>query len=273
MCKRIVSICLCIVLFLGFGATFVQANEISLSKITMFVGKKQHLITGNKSKSTKYFFVSSNPKVAKVNKKGVISAVKRGKSVITIKEKKKKSRIIGKIKIVVKRKKSNTTTPTSSVWKVLPDEFIFTSGAGGWATKITIGNDGSFVGEYMDSDMGDVGYNYPRGVVYICEFTGKFSKPHKISEHIYTMELEQLNTKNETGKIYYNDGMKYICSEPYGFESAKKFYIYFPGTKLSDIEEGFLVWSHLYDKNIRVLPKNYYGIYNISGKQGFVSYR
>ena len=165
-----------------------------------------------------------------------------------------------------------TFNEVTNIWDTIPDEYTFTSGAGAWATGITINNDGSFVGKYHDSDMGDTGSDYPNGVQYICEFTGKFSKPQKINEYIYSMELEELTTKEEAGKIYYKDGIKYICSEPYGFDNAKKFYIYLPNAPISNVEEAFLSWSHLNVSDIQTLPNNFYGIYNIGGEQGFVSY-
>ena len=51
-------------------------------------------------------FKSSKPSIAKVNKKGTVTAKKAGKAVITITEKKKaKKKIIGKVNVIVKNKK------------------------------------------------------------------------------------------------------------------------------------------------------------------------
>ena len=42
-------------------------------------------------------------------------------------------------------------------------EFYFSSGAGGWATVMTIDADGTFSGNFHDSDMGTTGEGYPYG--------------------------------------------------------------------------------------------------------------
>jgi len=158
------------------------------------------------------------------------------------------------------------------LWKKLPDEFVFTSGAGGWATILTIKNDGTFKGEYHDSDMGDYGKKYPNGVVYFCDFKGKFTTPKKVSEHIYSVKLKSLTVKEEEGKVYYEDGFKYITSGPYGFDNADEFYIYMPGSPVSKMEEGFLSWLYWGEKIPNKFPKGMYGIYNISGEEGFVGF-
>ncbi|MBQ3773592.1 MAG: hypothetical protein II833_04310, partial [Pseudobutyrivibrio sp.] len=41
--------------------------------------------------------------------------------------------------------------------------YSFTSGAGGWEDDFDIEKDGSFHGNYHDSDMGDIGDDYPDG--------------------------------------------------------------------------------------------------------------
>ena len=46
-------------------------------------------------------------------------------------------------------------------------EFLFTSGAGGWSTQLSLNRDGSFTGEFHDSEMGDRTEEYPNGSVYI----------------------------------------------------------------------------------------------------------
>ena len=54
----------------------------------------------------------------------------------------------------------------------LPIDLEFSSGAGAWGTGLTLAADGSFSGEYHDSDMGDSGDDYPDGTVYLCNFPG-----------------------------------------------------------------------------------------------------
>ena len=46
--------------------------------------------------------------------------------------------------------------------------FCFSGGAGSWDTTFSIRPDGSFSGEYIDSDMGNRDTAYPGGTVYQC---------------------------------------------------------------------------------------------------------
>ena len=55
---------------------------------------------------------------------------------------------------------------TEEIFGKLPSEFVFSSGAGAWATILNIESDGTFTGEYHDSDI---------DTVWICEFSGKFT--------------------------------------------------------------------------------------------------
>ena len=59
---------------------------------------------------------------------------------------------------------------TGSVFEILPSEFELSSGAGGWATILKLNKDGTFTGQYYDSDLGDTGEDYPNGTVHFCTF-------------------------------------------------------------------------------------------------------
>ena len=149
-----------------------------------------------------------------------------------------------------------------NIFEELPAEFIFTSGAGGWMTALNIADDGTFTGEYYDSNNDEI---------YICNFSGRFSKPKKINDYMYSMNLESLTQEGTPGEIYYENDFKYIVSEPYGLDNADQFYIYLPGTPIADLPDGFLSWAHLGNPPIcETTPSDYYGIYNVGGEQGFV---
>lgn len=113
MYKKIISLGLCVVLTLSLGSGFVQAKKTAkpaVSKLSMTVGEKQTIKIKNKSKKAKYSFVSSKKKVAKVNKKGVVTAKKKGKAIITVKETmNKKAKKIGKVKVTVNNATENVT--------------------------------------------------------------------------------------------------------------------------------------------------------------------
>lgn len=157
-----------------------------------------------------------------------------------------------------------------NIFKQLPKEFNFTSGAGAWGTHFDLNSDGTFTGQYHDSNRGDSGNGYSNGTVYICDFKGKFSKPKQIDEYIYSTNLEYLNTEGTLGNEYYEDNTRYIYSEPYGFDDADEFLIYLPGCPLNNVSEEFLFWSFINTEIRKTLPSDYYGIYNVGGRQGFV---
>lgn len=154
----------------------------------------------------------------------------------------------------------------------LPEDFTFCSGVGGWATELTLRDDGSFEGHYHDSDMGDTGEDYPNGTVYICDFTGKFTQPQAAHNPlIFSVDLEYLETDPDhaEGDEYYEDGFRYIVSGPYGMEDASGFLIYLPGIPVKELPEDFMSWvSANYGEYGDTLE--HYGIYNAAQGLAFL---
>lgn len=156
----------------------------------------------------------------------------------------------------------------------MPAKFEFASGAGAWWTDITISRDGSFVGHYEDSDMGDTGEGYPCGTQYICDFSGKFSNPLPTEmPHVYSMQLLELNidTGKEIGSEEIIDEVLYVYSEPYGFDDADEFLIYLPGASTSYMTEECLSWADIDDSFLDEVPDGYYVIYNWEGREAFTA--
>lgn len=155
-------------------------------------------------------------------------------------------------------------------WDALPNSFTFTSGSGGWSTGITLHEDGSFTGEFYDSDMGDNSDEYPKGTCYYCNFSGRFSDLEKVNNSIYSTHLVSISLVNEPGEESIENGIRYISANPYGLDNASQVYIYCPGTPLASIPEDCLSWvTRLYQLN-DVLPPALYVIYNQGGQQAFV---
>lgn len=161
-------------------------------------------------------------------------------------------------------------TPTPELFNVyeqLPEEFVFASGAGGWATIIQLQDEGSFTGQYHDSDP-NTQPEYPNGSVSICDFKGQFSAPTRVSEYIYSTKLLSITQERPTGEVYYQDGFRYLCADPYGFDDADEFLIILPGASISDLPEEFLGWVHIHEE-ITTMPEGLFGLYNVSGQEGF----
>lgn len=108
----------CLMVFTGNAYAKTRVS-LSSKKVTLCVGDKTTLrLTGAKAKKVKWS--SSNKKVATVNRKGIVTAKKAGKAVITAKYGKKKYR--AKITVVKAAanatrtsKKTTSSTPTKTV--------------------------------------------------------------------------------------------------------------------------------------------------------------
>lgn len=142
-------------------------------------------------------------------------------------------------------------------------EFCFASGAGGWQTLLRIAADGTFAGQYLDSDP---------EVQYLCDFTGKFSQPVRVDEHTYSVTLEQLELEREPETQEVKDGMTYIYSVPYGLDGGEDFLFYLPGTPAQALSEECLNWMRGFGDPITgELP--FYGLCNVAAQQGFSSHK
>lgn len=177
---------------------------------------------------------------------------------------------------------AESTENTTQKTELLPlpkenTEFIFHSGAGGWRTEMTVNQDGTFYGQYYDSEMGSVGEGYPNGSAYICDFTGKFVNIEKVNDYSYQLELSDLKTQEPEGKEWIEDGIKYIASAPYGLYDSydntecEAFILYLPDTPVDVVPEEFLYWwPYRYDQD--TAPKSTlscYGILNLTTNDGF----
>lgn len=166
-------------------------------------------------------------------------------------------------------------------FSTLPNQFSFLSGAGGWSTALYLNGggiyDGSFTGQYYDSDMGSVGEDYPNGTVYYCNFTGKFTEPERLDEFVYSVKLEELTY--DTAEVEsIEDGVRYITAEPYGLENAGELRIYFPGYPIKNIPEDDRFWLlsapelavyTLDELAEQVVPSTTYLIHNVNEGQLF----
>lgn len=150
--------------------------------------------------------------------------------------------------------------------------FSFSSGAGAWETVITFSADGSFVGSFHDSDLGDAEEGYPYGKCYFCNFTGNVIDAKQSLPFCRKLQLVSLSCMNSEQESFVEDGVLYVPSAPYGLENADVLWLYQPDTPLSMLPEGFLPWAQLWslDENeASVLGK--WGLYNDSEECGFVA--
>ena len=144
--------------------------------------------------------------------------------------------------------------------QILPQlDMTFCSGAGAWRTTITIKGTGFFSGSYSDSDMGDA-------TVYVCDFDGKFNVVD-IGRHGITLKLADLDN-NTSQSIWYEDGVRYVGSTPYGLEDCTHFILYIPGTPASQLPDGMKYWLHGAADSGTL---NCYALYNTATGDTFIS--
>lgn len=150
-----------------------------------------------------------------------------------------------------------------------PMSFTFSSGAGGWRTWITLYADGTFEGQYSDSEMGDIGDGYPNGSYYIADFTGKFINIKKVDEFSYSMELDGITLDREPGTEWIEDEIRYVAAEAYGLDGGKEFIFYTPETPVAGLSEMFLGWWPGRFMEPAAETLSCYGIYNKAEETGF----
>lgn len=124
---------------------------------------------------------------------------------------------------------------------LFPMEFVFSSGAGGWGTVLYLDSSYSFIGNFHDSEMGDLSDEYPNGTVYVCVFSGKFGNITQIDAYSYAMEMAEIELTYTPGDIWIQDGTRFIASDPYGLEGTE-YILYLPETPVQQFSDEILSW-------------------------------
>lgn len=147
-------------------------------------------------------------------------------------------------------------TSEEKIFERLIKRFIFTSGAGGWFTVMSVSKDGDIKGNYNAPVSGYTGPDHPNGQVFVSDFTGKFTDLIKVNDYEYKMTLTNLDyPKSGTTKIV--NGVKIETTEPYGIADkkspGKEFILYLPGRPVQDLPEAVGNW--IYDFKNRMPEK------------------
>ncbi len=163
-----------------------------------------------------------------------------------------------------------TEAETFSFEQIADMPFYYSSGVGGWAVELIIDKDGSFTGNYHDSEMGDMGDDYPNGTVYECIYHGTFSVDSQTSDKSWTLKVDKLETEDKEGEERIEDEIRYVASKPVGLQEGDTVDLFCPGYPVADLPEDYLFWAHLnvYDPEPVELP--FYGIYDEAEESGFV---
>lgn len=160
-----------------------------------------------------------------------------------------------------------TEPATSFQWEQLKTiQFLFSSGAGAWGTILYIEPDGSFSGNFRDSNA-YVGPGYPNGCVSYSDFTGRFTNPAPVDAYTYSFQLESIDYKNPIGTEEIVDGTLYQYGSAYGLTDTQEFLLFLPGTPVTALPEYFQAWFGYDLEGTAELP--FYGLYNVDQEQSF----
>lgn len=174
--------------------------------------------------------------------------------------------------IMEEEKQPQTDSRDFSFADVADLEFCFSSGAGAWRTVLHIHEDGSFDGQYMDSNMGSYTEEYPGGMAYYSEFSGNFTEPEPVNEDTWRFQIGSLNYTYDFGQES-RDGILYEYTEAYGLTGSEDFLLYLPGTELASLPENYRSWTGYYDlSSTEETELPFYGLYNEKQEEGFSSY-
>ncbi|MEQ3473127.1 hypothetical protein [Enterococcus cecorum] len=168
--------------------------------------------------------------------------------------------------------KTKTSTPAKPAAQptildtLVGKNFVFSSGAGGWGSSLSVGPNGSFSGNYHDSDMGSTGPDYPGGTISESKVSGQFTRAHQVSPTLYEVYLENLQYEKPVGSSEIKDNVKYEYTEAYGISKNTRMAIYLPGTPISSMPEELRLYSYgLIPEDSQTLP-----VYVIQGDmEGF----
>jgi hypothetical protein len=148
----------------------------------------------------------------------------------------------------------------------------FSSGAGGWSTDMQILEDGSFIGTYHDSEMGEMGDGYPNGTIYICSFEGQMTILEQVDEYSWKIRVDSLTLDDEPGQETIDEDIRFVTSELYGLSEGDEMTVYLPGTPVDVFTDDMRMWAHLFDVEEQPEAFEDWFMYSEANESGFVGY-
>ena len=151
-------------------------------------------------------------------------------------------------------------------------DWSFSSGVGGWSTDMQIFPDGTFIGNFHDSEMGETGDGYPDGTVYVCVFSGQMSVVEQAAENVWKLRVDELTLHDEPGTEEIFDGIRYVNTQPYGVSAGDEMLLYAPGTPVDVFSEDMQFWAHVRDREEPPSALDTWFLMSEKNESGFVGY-
>lgn len=171
-----------------------------------------------------------------------------------------------------------TVEPNEDVFSMFSGNYSFGSGVGGWGTFMEISPDGTFVGEFHDTNMGESGDGYD-STLYYSAFTGRFSNPKRINDYTYSFELEEIQYENEPNTeeiVTTEDGHRLLMKywDAYGLnEGTKTIIAYTERAPRAMLPEEFLLWVGMSTEMNYVsedMALGHRGLFTVESKYGWL---
>ncbi len=160
---------------------------------------------------------------------------------------------------------------TEDVFAQIQDlRFDFSSGAGAWNTEMAIEEDGTFSGIYHDSEMGEVGEDYPDGTVYLSVFSGQMSLAEQVDDHCWKIRVDSLEEVDWEETI--DEQIHYVPADVYGISEGDEMLLYSPGTPVSVLSEEMQMWAHVLDQENPPEELEYWFLMSEANESGFVGF-
>ena len=165
---------------------------------------------------------------------------------------------------------AETVTP---VFEMLDGmEWTYTSGVGGWSTEMYTRENGSFIGYYHDSEMGETGNGYPNGTIYVCSFTGQMGPAEQVDENTWRIRVDSVVRDETPETIDEGAGVRFVPSDVCGVSEGETFLLYRPGTPVSVLTEEMKFWAHITDQETPPAELESWFLASETNDSGFVGY-
>ena len=151
-------------------------------------------------------------------------------------------------------------------------EWSYMSGVGAWSTDLWIYGDGSFSGEFHDTDMGDAADAYPDGTMYRCAFSGRMSLAGQADEYTWRIRVDELKMEKDQDDEIIEDGVRYVWVNSCGLSEGDEMLLYRPGTPVSMLSEDMQFWAHVLDQENAPIELETWFLSSELNESGFVGY-
>lgn len=168
---------------------------------------------------------------------------------------------------------SEAAAQEQGFWRQVKGRYIFSSGAGGWSTTLTVNADGSFTVDHQDFEFGGTGDGYPKGSEFVASGMGKFNYSKRNDDGSFSMTCDQkaFHQNGTIGDVTIKDGVRVETADGiYGLTPCNTFTVYPTGYATSALSDDVKSW--MYGGVGSSLPATLAGplIVNDSGQLTFV---